>query len=303
VGTRIKDIAKYLDELSISLRAYSKPLLKIIPQDGIVQMEVVDGLPEKIPFSEVYPQLARQSKEGLLPVYIGSSVSGQDMIFDLAQNPHMLVAGTTGSGKSVLLHTIIGNLLSFDDVETFLVDPKNIEFANYHGMKNVQVCNTFSQTMECLQSLEDMMEVRYEFMASKKMPVNFFVSDQKIFPKIVLIIDEFADLMLQDSGKDMHRLICKIAAKSRAAGVFCIIATQRPSVAVINGEIKANFPARISLKTASQIDSRIVLDVSGAECLSGGGDAIIHNYKFNYQRFQAAYSTSEELVAVYKHDA
>ena len=239
-------------------------------------------------------------QDGLLPVYIGSSVNGKDIIFDLAKNPHTLVAGTTGSGKSVLLHTIIGNTLSYYDVDTYIIDPKNIEFSSYKGMKNVQVYNTFDQAVQCLHTLHEIMETRYRIILERKLPVNFFLSEQKEYPKIVLIIDEFADLIMQDNGKTLHKLVCRLANKSRAAGIFCILATQRPSVSVINGEIKANFSARISFKVSSQVDSRVILDASGADHLSGNGDAIIRNYKYNYQRFQAASSTSEELVSIYK---
>lgn len=299
IGTRVKDVSKYLDEISMALKSYSKPVIKIIPQEGIIQMEVVDDRPEKISFIETYEKIKKQ--DGLLPLYIGNSVSGDDIIFDLAKNPHTLIAGATGSGKSVLLHTIIGNIMSYDDVITYIVDPKNIEFENYKGSANINVCNNFDEAIKCLVFLNTVMEERYKLIVENSYPVNYFLSNQKQYPKIVLIIDEFADLLAQDYGKTLHKLICQLAQKSRAAGIFCILATQRPSVSVISGEIKANFPARISCQTASMIDSRVILDAPGAEHLIGSGDAIIKNYKYNYTRFQSAYTTPEELVSIYNN--
>lgn len=298
IGTKIKDMTQYLDEISIALKAYSRPLLKIVPQQGIVRLEVVDGLPEKIPFVEAFLRLPRE--DGLLPLYIGSSVSGEDIVFDIAKNPHTVIAGTTGSGKSVLLHTIIGNLLSYSDVKTLLVDPKSVEFTSYKGIKNVEVYNTVDDTISCLESLIIEMNERYKFVEQNKLSPNFFLTDQDRFQKIVLIIDEFADLIANDDEKRLHKLICQLAQKSRAAAIFCILATQRPSVSVITGEIKANFPARISCKTTSMVDSRVVLDANGAEHLSGCGDSIIRNYKYDFQRFQAAYATPEDNVERYR---
>jgi S-DNA-T family DNA segregation ATPase FtsK/SpoIIIE len=301
IGTKIKDLTQYLDEISITLKAYSRPLLKIVPQQGIVRLEVVDGEPERLPLFENMKKLSRQS--GLLPLYLGSSVSGENVVFDIAKNPHMLVAGTTGSGKSVFLHTIIGNLLSYPDVKTILVDPKNIEFISYKGLRDVEVYNTLDETVQCIENLIEEMNARYSFIEKNKLPPSYFLTDQESHQKIVLIIDEFADLVSNDDAKRLHKLICKLAQKSRASAIFCILSTQRPSVQVINGEIKANFPARVSFKVSSHVDSRVILDAVGSEHLVGSGDAIVNNYLYNYQRFLAAYTTPEEIVSIYKHSA
>lgn len=301
IGTKIKDLTQYLDEMSMTLKAHSRPLMKIIPKKGIVQLEVVDGEPEIIPFIENFMKMTRQ--EGLLPLYIGSSVSGDDIVFDIAKNPHTLIAGTTGSGKSVLLHTIIGNLISYPDVRTILIDPKNIEFQAYKGLHNIEVHNTVDETVQCIEMLIEEMNARYQYIEKQKLPPTHFLNNQSEFQKIVLIIDEFADLVANDDEKRLHKLICQLAQKSRAAAIFCILSTQRPSVKVINGEIKANFPARISLKTSGHVDSQIILDASGSEHLAGSGDAIIKNYLYEYQRFQCAYTTPEEIVSIYKHSA
>jgi DNA segregation ATPase FtsK/SpoIIIE, S-DNA-T family len=299
IGTKIKDLTQYLDEMSMTLKAHSRPLMKIIPQKGIVQLEVIDGAPETISFTENFARLGRQ--KGLLPLYIGSSVSGDDIVFDIAKNPHTLIAGTTGSGKSVLLHTIIGNLIPYIDVKSILIDPKNIEFSAYKGLKGVEVYNTVDDAVKCIEGLIEEMNARYRFIEKNKLPPAFFLSDQDEYQKIVLIIDEFADLIANDDEKRLHKLICELAQKSRAAAIFCILATQRPSVQVITGEIKANFPARISCRVASHVDSRVILDAVGSEHLAGSGDAIIRNYLYEYQRFQCAYTTPAEIAAIYKH--
>jgi S-DNA-T family DNA segregation ATPase FtsK/SpoIIIE len=208
---------------------------------------------------------------------------------DLAQNPHMIIAGTTGSGKSALLHNIIANMLNYNDCIMYLVDPKNIEFHEYEERmaRNVNVSYTYDETMFVLDSLISTMDERYRLMASGQKATDF--------PYILLVVDEFADLIMQDRDNQFYTKLCRLAQKCRAARISIILATQRPSVNIINGSIKANFPARIACKVASQADSKVVMDGTGAEHLLGKGDALLRDNFRQLERFQVAYTTATEV--------
>jgi S-DNA-T family DNA segregation ATPase FtsK/SpoIIIE len=204
----------------------------------------------------------------------------------MAQAPHMLVGGTTGSGKSTVLHTMIANLIPHNCI-LHLMDTKNVEFAPYDcGFKNIKVFREYNQCLEQLKALTQEMEWRYNNLSVKDLPYH------------VLIIDEFADIIIQDETKEFQTTLCKLAQKSRAAKIHIILATQRPSANIINGSIKANFPTRLSCKVASALESKIVLDGKGAEKLNGHGDALIKSN--DCMRFQVAYTTPQEICEYYQ---
>jgi DNA segregation ATPase FtsK/SpoIIIE, S-DNA-T family len=295
-GTRVRDLQKFSDEISLVLRAKSKPFVRPIPEHGIVRLEVIDESPYKI---ALFDELSKLNLNGSVPMYLGSSIDGNDLEFDIAKNPHTLIAGCTGSGKSTLLHVIIANALASHDTNVCIIDSKNVEFESYKKLNNVCVANSFEDAIALLQFVYDKMEKRYSLITEYSLASNYFTIPRPNFPQIVFIIDEYADMVMQDRDKAFHSLVCKLAQKCRAAGIYCVLATQRPSVDIISGSIKANFPARISCQTASGRDSKVILDATGAELLAGMGDAIIKNYKYNYQRFQIAYTGPEEVCNFY----
>lgn len=288
-GCRVKNIEKYLNEISIALKTSSKPTLQIIADQGIVRMECISPTNHKVNLFDLGTNILWPS--GKLPCLLGETYMGEPLWMDLAEMPHLLVAGTTNSGKSTLLHTLIANLLT-QNVSLHLMDPKNIEFFKYsNGIKNIQVAFEYEQCLDMLTELCVEMETRYQGIRS--------TASNYHLPYHVLIIDEFADLIMQDFDHAFQTALCKLAQKSRSAGIHIVLATQRPSATIINGAIKANFPARISCKVASGIDSRIILDTNGAEKLCGNGDAIL---KVNdYQRFQAAFTTPDEVCMYFKN--
>ncbi len=211
---------------------------------------------------------------------------------DLAQNPHLLISGTTGSGKSTLMHNIIANLLNYNAVDLYLVDPKQIEFVDYKNkFKKIVVRNTYDEAVELLSNALDTMEYRYCMMRKG-------LSADTMTP-IVIMIDEFADLIMQDKGETFYTVLCRLAQKCRAAKIHLILATQRPSVNIINGTIKANFPARIACRVASHVDSKVILDASGAENLLGKGDALVRDNDRFLERFQVAYTDAKEVCSVF----
>ena len=220
-------------------------------------------------------------------------VDGRPMWMDLAQNPHMIVAGTTGSGKSTLLHNIIANLLNYNKVELYLIDPKQIEFSEYYdaGIRDTNVYFTYEQAMEILNSAIEVMEFRYELIRTG--------TPASSLTPIVIMIDEFADLIMQDKGDQFYTVLCRLAQKCRAARIHLILSTQRPSVNIINGTIKANFPARISCRVASHVDSKVVLDSPGAENLLGKGDALVRDNLRFLERFQIAYTNAKEVCSYF----
>lgn len=287
-GARVRELQKFSDEIALAMKAKARPLVRVLSELGIVRLEVIDENPHKISFFDEVQKLT--TPKASIPMYLGSSVNGDDMWVDMAKNPHLLVAGTTGSGKSTLLQVIMANALSLPNMKICLVDSKNVEFKDYDKFSNVNVAIDYKSSLDLLYFLIEEMEIRYKMMNT---------SGKVDFPNILFVVDEFADLIMQDDSKLFLNRLCRLAQKSRAAGIYCILATQRPSVDVIRGSIKANFPARISCQVASGIDSKVILDTGGAELLAGCGDSIIKNYNNNYQRFQVAYTTPEEVCKFY----
>jgi S-DNA-T family DNA segregation ATPase FtsK/SpoIIIE len=293
-SVRVNDIKKYSDEISLALKSPCKPSFKVIHQEGLVRLEFAGSRINELNLLDYFAN--DDVPDGTINCLLGQTVEGKKIWMDLAQNPHMLVAGTTGSGKSTLLHNIIANLFNYNDVHLILVDPKQIEFAEYEKKCGVSVYYTYDDTIILLESLLQVMELRYDEIRSGH-------SINELIP-IVLIIDEFADLIMQDKANMFHDLLCRLAQKCRAARIHIILATQRPSVNVISGIIKANFPARIACRVASHIDSKVILDASGAENLLGKGDAMVRDNFRQNERFQIAYTTPQEVAKYFgNHNA
>jgi S-DNA-T family DNA segregation ATPase FtsK/SpoIIIE len=293
-GVRVKSIQKFSEEIALMMRSKHKPLFKVFSENGIVRMEIIQGSSPKISFYDEIGKINFQDTK--IPMYIGPSTEGNDVVFDMAKNPHLLVAGCTGSGKSTLLHTLLANFLNIPNIKIYISDTKNVEFSHYQSLKNVKIAGDYNSTMALIDCLQIEMEERYDLIKT------LFLSYRNIgqeLPPIVFIIDEFSDLIMQDTDKRLQRSLCRLVQKCRAANIFCVLATQRPSADILTGSIKANFPARIACKVASGVDAKIVLGTTGAELLAGNGDAIINNYNHDYKRFQVAYTSPAAILEKY----
>lgn len=287
-GTRFKELEKYSTELSLALKTYSKLRFNVVSNTGSIRLEYLKSKSDKISLFELAQTSPRPA--GDLTCLLGETLDGKPLWLDLAKAPHLLVAGSSGSGKSTLLHSLIANVLLYPTASIFLMDPKSIEFFQYDDQKinRIHVDYDYQQCLASLEYLNEEMDRRYLMIKDYKI-------SNKDLPFIVLIIDEFADLKMQDEDRRLHSLLCRLAQKSRAARIHLVLATQRPSVNVVDGTIKANFPARISCKVASHVDSKVILDASGAEDLAGAGDSLINNSEFDLQRFQAAFTDASEV--------
>lgn len=291
-GARVHDLEKYSNEFSLILKSQAKPRVNILYKKGLVRLEFIKSLNNKIKLFDLGKTV--KFPEGDLVCLLGETVEANPLWLDITKAPHILIGGCTGSGKSSLLHSFIANLLLYPNVKLFLMDPKNIEFYKYADMNNskLQVSYDYFECLGILEYLVQEMNNRYLFMRDNGVAVDYF-------PYMILIIDEFADLIMQDNDRRFYQLLCQLAQKSRAAGIHIILSTQRPSYNIVDGSIKASFPSRISCKVASGVDSRVILDASGAEHLVGHGDAIIKNNDYGLQRFQAAFTTPEKTATYF----
>lgn len=279
IACSLKKFSSQVKEIEFRLRSSSPLFLKVIPEDGIVQIQKINNNIESINFESMYERIP-----GSLPVILGQDYHENLVHSDFSKHPHTLIAGTTGSGKSIALHNIICNALKNKNTELFLSDSKNVEFSIYKNRSEiVSISNSYEQNINMLEHIVSIMENRFNIINIYKKTSYNEVFGMK---NILVVIDELSDLILQDKNNKFKNLLLKLTQKSRAAGIFIVAATQRPSVDVLSGTIKANFPARIALKTASIIDSKVILDQPGAELLKGQGDAIINNDKYSYLRFR-----------------
>ncbi len=290
-SARVKDIQKYSDELSLALKMPCRPTIKLLHSSGVVRVEFI--LPRKANLELLDYMSNNNIPRGNINCLLGQAVDGNELWMDLSANPNLIISGTTGSGKSVLLHNIIANLYNYNDVDLFLVDPKNIEFIAYkNSMRNTAVMFSYHDALIMLNDIISLMESRYNQIRD-----GHAVS----FKDTVIIIDEFADLIMQDKNDNFYKNLCLLSQKCRAAQIYIILATQRPSVNIINGSIKSNFPARIACRVASHTDSKVILDATGAEDLLGNGDALIKDNFRNLERFQIAYINSKDIYNIFKN--
>lgn len=279
-GCRINKLSNFSRELALALRAKSAPILKPLTEKGVVRLQMVFKDPEPIYLNQIW----KTPPAGTLPFLWGETDEGKACWVDMATNPHLLVAGTTGSGKSSFLHLLIANALKRNDVRLFLVDTKQVEFGKYQNQ--VQwLAQNYTAALSMLGWLVEEMERRYQLLA--KMHCTS-IQECPYMDKILVVVDELADLMLLGKKKEFETLICRLAQKARAAGIYLVCATQRPSVDIITGTIKANFPARLVTRVASRADSQVVFDASGGEHLLGKGDALFKSPAIDSLRLQIA---------------
>lgn len=295
-GGKVKKIENCANEIALGLKSYSIPIVRIIPEKGLVSVEILVKPQDTVKFEDLKISLLRSDNE--LPIILGRTYDGHSLVADIVKMPHLLIAGTTGSGKSNLLHSIICSLAFKENIKLALIDPKNVEFTYYQDLKQLlyPVVNYSDDALAVLSDLVNEMDQRFKKISRKsaKNIQEYNKKRSKKLPYIVLIIDEFADLM-QISKKEFQTKLSRLAQKSRACGIHIIIATQRPSTNIVTGTIKANFPARVSCKVASAVDSRVVLDRNGAEKLLGKGDALICSSNYDMLRFKGAYLEQSEI--------
>lgn len=317
--TRLKDLEAVADDLAIYLKVKNVAVVPV-PEKGIVGLEIPNGEQELVLASEIVQSDLFRNSSSKLTVPLGKDIVGNPVTIDLAKLPHLLIAGSTGSGKSCLLNTIIYGILNkakADEVKLILIDPKMVEFTHYKGLphfvntryinrekglKLIDVSQPITTDVDAVKVLGELVkEVEYRYSILKEAKVNSIEEYQKAgykMPYIVCIIDEVADLVMMNRNEVID-LICKLAQKARSAGVHLVLATQRPSVDIITGSIKANFPNRIAFQVATKIDSKVVLDTVGAEKLIGKGDLLFKSARTsNLTRIQGAYSTPKEVVAL-----
>lgn len=301
---KINKIERCASEIALGLKAFSIPIIKIIPEKGLVSIELITKKQNTILFGDLFQSLNINTDELRLPMILGREHTGSDLVADLSLMPHLLIAGTTGSGKSVLLHSIICSFLKLDNIKLALIDPKNVEFSYYNDIKQLiyPIANYPDDAYNILSDLVEEMDDRFIKMA--KISVNNIGTynqkkSKRKMPYIVLIIDEYSDL-IQLSKKIFQNKLSRLAQKSRACGIHIIIATQRPSADVVTGIIKANFPARISCKVTSVTNSRVILDRGGAEKLLGKGDAFINSNVHDMLRFKGALISPNEIEQICK---
>lgn len=306
-GVKLNKITSLDTNLALNLSASSIRLEAPIPGKGAVGVEVPNKKSAMVTMRSILESKEWKSDTDPLAFAIGKDIAGHAVIGDLGGMPHLLVAGQTGSGKSVMINTLISSLLfrhSPSEVKLILVDPKQVELAPYNGIPHLltPVIVEPEKTLSALKWAVNEMERRYSLLAENgHRNIKGYNGDKKIeesMPYIVIVIDELADLMMI-AARDVEGLIVRIAQKARAVGIHLVLATQRPSVDVITGLIKANIPARIAFTVASQIDSRTIIDQGGAEKLLGKGDMLITTAQNpKPRRVQAAWIDDPEVTKV-----
>lgn len=282
-GVKVSRIVNLSDDIALKLAAPGVRIEAPIPGKAAVGIEVPNKEVSSVPLREVLESDLFQHASSRLTVALGKEITGMPVIADLAKMPHLLVAGATGSGKSVCINTLIVSILFKarpDEVKFMLIDPKVVELSNYNGVPHLltPVVTDCKKAAAALRWAVQEMERRYALFAAAGVRdiarYNDMNADDRL-PLIVIIIDELADLMMV-APVDVEDAICRLAQMARAAGLHLVLATQRPSVDVITGTIKANVPSRISFAVSSQVDSRTILDMAGAEKLLGKGDMLFY---------------------------
>jgi S-DNA-T family DNA segregation ATPase FtsK/SpoIIIE len=298
-GVKVSQISALSNDIQRALKAESVRIVAPIPGKSTVGIEVPNEQKEKVRLKELMQLAPEAMKKMSIPMFLGKDASGEPLITDLAAMPHCLIAGTTGSGKSVCINTIIMSMMYLqrpDMVKLILVDPKVVEMAPFKDIPHL-MCPIINETGRATSVLDwacEKMDERYEFLAEAGVRnikgYNSLTQEELIerfkpttpeeeakipkkLPYIVIIIDELADLMMT-SGKEVESFIVRLAQKARAVGIHLILATQRPQATVVTGLIKSNMPSKIAFRVASKMDSRIVLDQNGAELLLGQGDML-----------------------------
>jgi S-DNA-T family DNA segregation ATPase FtsK/SpoIIIE len=324
-GLRVSKVQALADDLAIALRVPSVRVVSPIPGKNTVGVEVPNEKRVMVRLREIMEAVGADNEKFAIPIYLGKDVSGRPLVVDMAKMPHLLIAGRTGTGKSVCLNTLILSMLltrTPDEVKMLMIDPKMVELSPYTRIPHLMhpVITDMKKAEAVLAWAVDKMEERYEILS--KVGVRHLDSYNKLgkeavcermgidpdsyeaeaipesMPYIVIVADEMAD-MIMTSGKDVEAHIIRLAQKSRAVGIHLVLATQKPTVDVITGLIKSNLPARISFQVASRTDSRVVLDECGAERLLGHGDMLyLAPGTSTLNRAQGTYVSDDEVNSV-----
>jgi S-DNA-T family DNA segregation ATPase FtsK/SpoIIIE len=327
-GVKVSQIENLSDDMALALKARGIRIIAPVPGRGTVAVEIPNARATAVRFSSIVDSAEFEDSQLRLPLALGKTIHGDVFTADLAKMPHLLIAGATGSGKSVGINSIIASLLYKmhpRNLKFVIIDPKRVEMTQYRALANhfLAVCPDIDEkiitdpqnAVIALKSVVAEMTRRYEVL-QKVGQRNIVDYNQKIrdgkykdttdyihheMPYIVVIVDELADLMMTAS-KDVEEPICRLAQLARAVGIHLIVATQRPSVDVVTGLIKANFPARIAYQVASKIDSRTILDSSGAEHLLGNGDMLFTpGGAGKPMRLQNSYLSTDEVERICEH--
>ena len=305
VRVRVRKINALVNDLALALAAAPIRIEAPVPGRPVVGIEVPNSEVALVSLREVIESTPFRRLKSKLKIALGRDVSGQPVVADLTTMPHLLIAGATGSGKSVCINSIVACLLcnnTPDDLRLIMVDPKRVELTNFNGIPHLMfpVVVDLERVVGTLRLVTREMDQRYRRFASVGAR-NIEDYNQRMaaegehMPCIVVVIDELADLMML-APDEVERAVCRIAQMSRATGIHLIIATQRPSVDVVTGLIKANFPARISFAVTSQVDSRVILDMGGAERLLGRGDMLyMASDRASPMRLQGCFVSDREL--------
>ncbi len=302
-GVKVSKIINLSDDIARNTSSESARI-SIIPGSNTVGIEIPNLSRENVYLSEILKSSNFQRKEIKLPIALGKNISGDPIVSDLASMPHLLIAGTTGSGKSVCINTIILSLLyrhTPEKCKFILIDPKMLELSTYEGVPHL-LCPVITEAKKAASVLGWVvkeMESRYRLMTKEGVRnIDGYNSKHKLpMPYIVVVVDEMSDLMLV-AGKEIENYIQKLSQMARAAGIHIIMATQRPSVDVITGTIKANFPTRISFQVTSKIDSRTILGEQGAEQLLGKGDMLYMSSANRIVRIHAPFVSDNEIEKI-----
>ena len=302
-GIRVSKIINLSDDIARNTSSLSTRVATI-PGKNTVGIEIPNQIRQEVFLNEIISDEKFKKREINLPIALGKSISGLPIVSDLTDMLHLLIAGTTGSGKSVCINTIILSLLyklTPEKCKLILIDPKMLELSTYEGIPHL-LCPVITEAKKATSALGWVvkeMESRYKLM-TKEGVRNFegYNNNNKIvMPYIVVIVDEMSDLMLV-AGKEIENYVQKLSQMARAAGIHLIMATQRPSVDVITGTIKANFPTRISFQVSSKIDSRTILGEQGAEQLLGKGDMLFMSSANRIMRIHAPYVSENEIEKI-----
>tara|TARA_B100000809_G_scaffold252270_1_gene286797 strand:+ start:646 stop:3072 length:2427 start_codon:yes stop_codon:yes gene_type:complete len=328
-GVRVEKISGLSNNIALALKATSVRVQAPVPGKGVVGIEIPNATSQVVLIREILEAEEWTGSEAALPLVLGKDVGGMDLVVDLASAPHLLIAGATGSGKTVCMNSILAGLLMSRtpaQMNLMLIDPKIVEFSRFNGLPHLvtPVVTDAKKVAIALRWAIQEMENRYKLFASVGVrdigsynrrtvgkQQDLFdeesASDEEAdaapatVPYIVIVIDELADLMLAAQA-EIENCIARLAQLSRAIGIHMIIATQRPSVNVITGTIKANFPARLAFQVAQRVDSRTILDTIGAEKLLGRGDLLYHPPgSSKLLRAQGALTSDEEMVRIIEH--
>ncbi|HPA24319.1 MAG TPA: DNA translocase FtsK, partial [Candidatus Cloacimonas sp.] len=309
-GIKVSRFTSLADDLALAIKAKSIRVQAPIPGRGLIGIEIPNLARDMIYLKDLLLSEQMRQTTSKLAFGLGKDIAGKPIVADLAKMPHLLIAGATGSGKSVCINTIIMSLIMRtkpDDLRLILIDPKRVELASYNELPHLigQVVTDADTALETFIWAVHEMERRYEILQEAKVRDIIGYNekcgedeDLEPLPYIIIIVDEFADLIMT-SGKDIEMPITRLAQMSRAVGMHLILATQRPSIKVITGIIKANFPARIAFQVSSRVDSRVILDMIGAERLLGNGDMLfLPPGKALPERIHGAFVSDAEIVRV-----